>query len=339
MLMHFVLDPRALDRDCFDDPAYHLHVRGFLKGVYTSGLLLVDANGLLGGSVREFVRGLPPKVQPAIQTLLTELVKGPRSHLVECGLHVDAGQCGGNASIAARQLAERCKADALLSVNTSAPGAEGPRVYSLGSYLASPLEAELESMHVADPLDSLSDRDLDRLLQRVLRHARRVRIVDRQIGRGTNVIGFRDGIAYLVAKWRKHAHQSDQIQFLEIITAGARQPHPDTSRSAARRCHEANGTEIAAVQRDLGQWLREQLELNVRLIIKEDRQGIMHRRILETDRSVFTLDRGFDLFRPGGTALRRNWLEYASSSDRELAQCSALPNVRYTASGAFIGTE
>ena len=81
MLVSAVLDPSALDAECFD-ALYTIQTVDFLKGIQRNGLLIVDSENRLRDALVKQVKSLPIKPQQRLRFLIQELLLKKKSKRV-----------------------------------------------------------------------------------------------------------------------------------------------------------------------------------------------------------------------------------------------------------------
>jgi len=293
MLFSSVIDPEALNP--LPNESANLRARDglifFLRGVIANGIVFDDSRTRMLELVAKKVDEAGRR-DTQLGALFTEVLKLYKVRLpVPNGFPLEAE--GANALKATCDFG---KADCLLSRRSVALASKclvAPEDYSLSSFED---DRRAASEHAVS-LDRMSEKEREKFLERIFKHARWIRIYDKQIGRSQDVRHFRDGIAWLLKGRQRHGLFA--ADFLDIYTMAPRQDSRSNLRDWQRELEE-----------DLRQWLTRAFGLKVRIYFKADPDGIFHARYLQTNLACVQLDRGFDLFRRNGTLFFKNLIRF-----------------------------
>ena len=324
MLITAVLDPTAYHKNCFSNPGYRDNAEMFLRGIWTNGLLLVDSNGQLSDELQSAIETLPTSIGQSIAIWLQELLKNKRKRVIKsrCPKSVHSHQLIFN--VAQATTVDSVIASASTHKLLSRSCGLVVTILELSSYLGSSLERKRfnyeQGLH---RIDALPKSDVDEAFKRTTRFSSRLRFYDKQIGQGKNTSHFRKGISYILDIWKQSGYFQGLGQFdVEIITALKNSEVPK---------HTDNEAVYIKVVRELLDPLRDRYPAwNIDLKFKVDPDGIFHRRYLESQAVILEIDRGFDLFRPGGK-LKRNTLRLEPNAFEHLRECRALQDAEFLA--------
>jgi len=109
-----------------------------------------------------------------------------------------------------------------------------------------------------------------------------------------------------------------------IFTCQKRHIRPDEIDTAKENKARQNKEAYEIVVHDLLEPLKRKFSWPIKLVVKEDPQGIFHARHLETSYVRVLFDRGFDLFKDG--TLKRNIVKIDNGSYTHLRECRELPD-------------
>ena len=332
MLVSAVLDPSAFEADCFDD-LYTIHAEDLLKGIQENGLLIVDSGRRLQDALRDQVKSpaLPIAYRKRLQSLVEELLKNRKRRIVECA--APNSTSSDNLLEVACNLKTETETDGLIvgSENFELlrfdPKHSG-RVVPLSEYRDSDFEKERQRYCDGfGPIDMLSRSEVDEIVIRSIRFTKWLRFYDAYIGSGENTSRFRQGIEYVLSRWRERGFFASQqgVGNVEIFTCNAEQIRDDETEQARESKLERNRESHRKIVRELIEPLNEDFPWPVRLSVKDDPEGIFHARYLETQHAIIRVDRGFDLFNQEGE-FRRNFFTLNMVESSHLRECRDLPD-------------
>lgn len=332
MLMFAVLDPLAFEKDNFDNPAYSLQVKIFLKGVLSNGVLILDPNSQLKEKIMSFIEVVPIKYRQEVNILLEEIfLKNKKKKTICCHQKAFLNRNISDLREIAVAIKDHCNLDAIITnekgkLYLATKGMPISDVVTLESYDESNFEKKRKRFFGEMPsMDSLPVEEFNEVIIRVVKFARWIRFFDPYIGRGTNVQSFYKGIEHILSLGKDSSYFISQGNILVKIIAS-------DVMDDDRRPIEAieNGYEIVKSQL-LEKLKRKFPDFKIELIIKDDtKTRIMHARYLQTQISNIQFDPGFDIFKNLNNSdkeLRRLFVKIDNGSSEHLNECLQLPEI------------
>ena len=337
MLVSAVLDPSAFDAEYFDE-LYTIHAVDFLRGIQRNGLLIVDSRNRLRDALVKRVETLPIKFRQRLQILVEDLLLKKRSRrIIACFIPPDYTPSG-NLLDLAYHLKTSTKANAFVVGDDSLETLRSTQRYDediipLSEYRDSNFEAERRRYeNQVGPIDTLSESEVEELIIRSVRFAKRLWFYDAYIGTGNNTSRFRKGIEYILFLWKKHGVFASQqgVGNIEIFTCNAEQIRGDETDHAKESKLERNQESHRKIIRELIEPLNlnEDFPWPIKLSVKSDPDGIFHARYLEAQHAIIRIDRGFDLFKQNG-GFRRNFFTLNMAESSHLRECRDLPDATF----------
>jgi len=295
MLMTAVIQPESLDRDYFSILGYRDQAEMFFRGLESNGLILVDPDGRLLAELNSRVQALSTKDGQQIQIRLAELQKKQRRRIV----FVDRTICACPQSLSplhtALTVCQSCRPDTLIVDTKSQPQINAPQSASLtplGSYISSDYEKRRHYyLDQTPPIDKMAAGEFDDDIVRCTRFSQIVRIYDKQIGHGSSLGGFRQGIGRILALWVANAHFPKSSLAAEIYTC-------------VQKSREPVDVIYARIRDLLLHRLHREHGVRVTLFFKEDDASITHDRFLQTNSVALSFSKGFDYLNENGDLQR-----------------------------------
>lgn len=311
VLVYAVVSPNVFKAECFNEAGYDREVRQFFEGLFKNTRLIIDSDGRLLRDIENVISELPMKYRQFLDIYLDDLLKNCSSKTNRIVIKADREKCQTHAnqksSVCCKLVANATSPDALFiapeEIAEFGDGGAGLNVESMANYTLSDFERLREEFICRVPyLDKLNFDEFAELMRRATRFSVWIRIFDPQIGNGTNLSNFRNGIAAILRAWVDNAHFPPD--FVEIITRESEPLEENTDfhnfeekRANVRR---ANGR----IRDDLVKPLEGNNALKVRTRIKQDPNKDFHARHLQTQYVNILFERGFDFLGKDG-AFRR----------------------------------
>jgi hypothetical protein len=331
MLMTVVIDPDVFEAAEFAQPLYRGQAELLFRGLQTNGLVLVDPTGRLWEEVLERLEKLPSKLGQQLVIRAQELAKNKRSKIIKVDPQVCQVEPSFDLFTSVRKIAEACKADTMIvtsqgKADLQRDGQGVGAITVMSTYLESAWESERHNfLELQEPIDRLPKDRMDDLLIRCLRFTKWIRIYDKQIGKGYRAGHFLRGIEYILNLWRNHCHwQVKNDFFVEIITCPRHKIFGDEGAIKIEEKTEENRRAWKLVLDGVIEPLKAYNLWGVKWSVKDDCDGIMHARYLQTQSAVVLFDRGFDLFDMNGS-VKRNELKVMNVRHEHLEECRRLP--------------
>lgn len=332
MLMFAVLDPLAFEKDNFDNPAYSLQIKIFLKGVLSNGVLILDPNSQLKEKIMSLIEVVPIKYRQQVNILLEEIfIKNKKRKTICCHQKAFSNKNISDLREIVAVIKDHCSLDAIITnqkgnLYLATKGISVSDVVTLESYDESSFEEKRKRFFEEMPsMDSLPIEEFNEVIIRIVKFARWIRFFDPYIGKGTNVQSFYKGIEHILNLWNDYGYFISQNNLLvEIIASDVMDDD--------RRPIEAikNGYEIVESQL-LKKLKRKFPEFKIELSIKDDtKTRIMHARYLQTQISNIQFDPGFDIFsnlNNSDKELRRLLVKIDNGGSEHLKECRQLPEI------------
>ncbi len=335
MLVSAVLDPAAFDAEYFD-ALYTIQAEDFLHGISRNGILIVDSERRLQDSLSRKAESFPIK-RNRLKILLTELLKDKSKRVAVHPVSLR------NASLVelldlAYHLKTDTKADVLIVGKKSLETLKTDRRFSqcvvpLAEYRDSDFEKDRRRYeNGVEHIDGLPKSEVADLIIRAVRFTKWLRFYDAYIGFGENTSRFREGIEYILSLWEEHgffASQQGSIS-VEIFTSSTTQVRHDETAHAKRSKLQRNQDNYRKINRELMERLKGRFPpwWQIKLLVKDDPDGIFHARYMETQHAVIGVERGFDLFKQNGE-FQRNFFTLNMAARSHLKECRNLPDADF----------
>jgi hypothetical protein len=287
MIMSSVVDPSSFNVSCFKTPGYRNQAESFFRGIWDNGVLVVDGDAYLQDKLIEKIKNLPSKVGQQLLIRITDLLMEknkkvvrlnnlglPKKDLLELAYNVKTEGRADGLVLSDRGLAR-----------LQGKGAKDPSLIPLSDYSNSEYEARRHhSMDGMRTIDQMPGSEVEKLIGRAIKYSRWLRFYDKQIGKGTNLPGFRRGISLILDIWKKDGYfaSRNEVEYIEIISK-----HSD--KQAAKRIKRSL---VNPLMRDHG--------YDIRLSLKR-MDKFPHPRYLQTRQGVFLFEAGFDFVETNGT--------------------------------------
>lgn len=331
MLMSVVIDPAVFEEAEFAHPLYRGQAELLFRGLQCNGLLLVDPGGMLWEEILDRLEKLPDKLGQQLRIRAQELGKNKRSKVIRVNPQVCQLPPNTERAKAVRRIAEACKADSLIVTSQGKAdllkdGLAAGAMTLMSSYLESAWESDRHNfLELQEPIDRIPKDRMDELLIRCLRFTKWIRIYDKQIGKGNRTGNFLRGIEYILQLWLSHCHwQVKSDLFVEITTCPRHRIFGDEGATKIKEKKDENSRAWKKVVDDIIEPLKARFPFGVKAFAKDDCDGIMHARYLQTQSAIVLFERGFDLFGPNG-AVKRNELKVMNVRHEHLEECRRLP--------------
>lgn len=321
MLVSTVVLPESFSANHFADPTYHLNMEVLLRGIDTNGVILVDAEETLYQQMCDHVEPLATVGKgKTTHALFEELLKKRRQKVVrfvktECSFNP-----GRTPSDVAACVATRCKADSLLTDSSNhaqmvtATGGCMP-VIPITDYIGSTIEAERRRwMESLPSLDRMAAGEFDKHIVGATRFSRWLRFYDKQIGKGTSLTRFRNGMERILNVWVSAAHFPKNQLSIELFTVSDESQFKQLEPSVAY--HRVRG--------DLVEPLQQQIGIPIKLSVKRDPDSKCHPRHLQTQSLAIMFEKGFDIL-DGSGALCRTFMTTGGDFNTHLQEFRQLP--------------
>lgn len=210
--MSAVIQPEVFDRAHFATPGYRAQAEEMLKGMKDNCLVISDPNRRLLTEITDRILSLSTKDGQQLQIKWTELKKN-NPHRV---MIADESACRCSLPLTLLETAtvvhNALRTDTLIvegNGSNALPAASGHQANSLtplGVYTNSDFECRRRYLLNELPdIDELKTGEFDDLMIQLTRFAKRLRFYDKQIGKGGNIRGFRDGIGRILKLWTTNA--------------------------------------------------------------------------------------------------------------------------------------
>lgn len=293
MLMTAVIQPDVFDQSHFTTPGYRDQAETLLRGLISNALILSDPNCRLLRELIDRAQLLRPKEGQQIRIRLEELQKNRRSRVViaertRCSCPTSLSTLETCCSVHSCLEADTLILDAASRTKLLATGAEPNRLTLLSEYISSNFEQQRrDCLEEMPPIDQMAPGEFEQHLIRLVRFSRRLRLFDKQIGKGS-VGGFRTGIGRILALWVKHSHYPRSELNAEIYTC-------------VRKTHEPPEVIHNRILDNLIQRLVAESQIPISLYFKEDDESLTHDRFLQTDFMPVSFSKGFDFLKENGS--------------------------------------
>lgn len=176
------------------------------------------------------------------------------------------------------------------------------------------------------PLDKMKDDERDKFLRGLLRFAPNICIYDRQIGRAAKDLRrFYAGINWFLDGWKRHRLAGAKRELVEIFTAAPNSLDGNERGHELERKQRENRVARDLVQQDLIEPLSSNHSVTVRLLWKNDPEGIFHARHIQTTTTCVLVERGFDIFR-SDRSWQRTIVKCGRADSDHLTECRGLRN-------------
>jgi hypothetical protein len=321
MLMAATVVPGVFSPGRFADPAYHLNLEVFLRGIDSNGVVLVDAEERLYEKLCDAVEPLAGIGKgKTSHTLFEELLKKRRQKVVRFVKTICSFDESRPDDDVAASLAQQCKADALIvespeSAASAVALAGSTTVIPLAQYIESGVETERRRCCEALPsLDQMAAGEFDRVIVNVTRFSKWLRFYDKQIGKGTGLSRFRRGLARMLQLWIDSAHFPKADLSVELFTVVDESQYRQLEPSVAY--HRVKGDLVDALQQDFG--------IPIKVSFKRDNDSICHARHLQTQSIAVLFERGFDFVGDNGS-LSRAFIKVDGACVSHLQEYRRLP--------------
>ena len=333
MLVSAVLDPSVFEVEDFDE-LYMIQAEDFLQGIWRNGVLIVDSGRKLQEDLFEKAESLPGTGKgERLRILLTDLLK-EKSKRVAVRLVSLSNASPLNLLELTCDLKKDTEADVLILGDENFETLRfNPKyndgIVKLSTYRDSDFEKERQGYcDGLGPIDMLSRSEVDEIVIRSIRFSKRLRFYDKYIAIADNTSDFLNGIKYILSLWRDHGFFASQqgIGELEIFT-GTEHIREDEESHAKERKLARRQENYQKVKRELMGWLKRETPQwwQVKLVVKDDPDGIFHARYLETQHTIIRIDRGFDLFNQENR-FQRNFFTLNMAEASHLKECRELPD-------------
>ena len=294
MLMTAVVQPEVFDRHHFATPGYRDQAEMMFRGFQSNGLLILDPNARLLKEIEDRIRLLSTKDGQQLQIRLEEIHKSGRKRFVIA----DRTACPCPTSLTlletAKMVHSKVHADTLIvdDVSEAALLTDGypPNCLTLLSrYIPSDFERRRhECLDEMPPINEMEPVEFDHHITQVVRFSTMLRFYDKQIGKGGNINGFREGIGRILKLWTANAHFPHSKLSVEIYTC-------------FHKTHEASDVVYKRLLDSLVRRLVADNLVPITLHLKNDPQSITHDRFLQTDSVPVLFGKGFDFINNDGT--------------------------------------
>ena len=297
MLISTVVLPESFSESLFADPTYHINMELFLRGIDTNGLILVDTGNRLYQQMCDNVELLKShKKGKTIHALFEELIKKQRQKIIRFVFVKTADISNPNLQPAdvALSVAIECGVGYIITNLANHPkiiADGGVQVLPVTNYSASSLEHERRNYVSELPsLDTMAGGEFDKLISDATRYSRWLRFYDKQIGKGTSLGRFRQGMERILNRWVHSAHFPLADLSVELLTVVDESQHKVHDPSVA----------FYRVKHDLVDSLHNQFNIPIRLSVRRDPDSKMHARFLQTQSLAILFERGFDILGNNG---------------------------------------
>jgi hypothetical protein len=297
MLMTAVIQPEAFDRAHFTTPGYRDQAEMLLRGMESNGLLILDPNCRLLKEINDRVALLSTKDGQQLQIRLAEIQKNERRRV----LAAEGTKCSCPTSISLLETAKAVHAsshtdtiiaDAGSCSQLRSSGHPANGVTPLEAYISSDFERHRHyCLDQIPPIDKMAPGEFDNQMIRVIRFAKRLRFYDKQIGKGSNLGGFRRGIGRVLSLWVANAHYPRPALSAEIYTC-------------VQKTHDTTDNVHSKILASLVRKLASENGLRITFYFKEDSPSLTHDRFLQTDSVPVYFSKGFDYTDEDGTLHR-----------------------------------
>ena len=306
MILCGVVEPESLEEKNFEGDLYGEGMKQFLQNIIRRGVIVIDSDKVLKSRLRDKVQYIPPKYQPAVTQLLSELFK-MKNRVVACNktkwknssIHTIGDITKFNAvdGVFCRPNQVKRLKDQYVSARD--------RTSSFGSYFNSPFEErnkDLESR--PSSIKKLSEYEFEGLLRPVLRHTSTLSFFDQYIGKGSSPSNFERGISLIVRAWNRSSNIPAAERKINIYTLTSERVYkspPNGQRSKSQSMVEDAIENVQdKVVRPLIDAYNVPINLNVKQANSPSERKDAHARYLETDNFIIHFERGFDIFHSDG---------------------------------------
>jgi hypothetical protein len=298
-----------------------MQVHLFFDALQSNAVLLVDPRAILFEDIHCAIEKLGIKFRQRLMVHLTELRKDLRQKRNRrTVVKVDQSKYGMDQNYDSLQkcleVAKASGADAVFlseeEIGIVSQNGVDVQVERMSEYYDTKFEEKRRAFVEGLPsLDKMQPKEFDDLVVRATRFSKWLRIYDKQIGKSSSPNTFDNfgrGLERILRLWIQHCHFSPD--FFEIITVSeSRHGGHETNRSVRKQLLK----------------LGEKLEIENRVSIKQDENGIFHDRFFQTQTIPVELERGFDFQKKDG-GMRRSWLKVAYDREEHLQECRNLPD-------------
>lgn len=297
MLMTAVIQPEAFDKTHFATPGYRDQAEMLLRGIQSNGLLILDPNYRLLKEMNDRVTALSTKDGQQLQIRLAELQKNDRCRVLaaersKCPCSTSLSLCETASTVHVRSNTDTMIVDVGWYSQLQTTEHLTAKVTPLASYISSEFERQrYRFLELLPPIDKMAPGEFDDHMIRLTRFAKRLRFYDKQIGHGSSLGGFRNGIGKILSLWVANAHFPLNKLSAEIYTC-------------VQRTNDPPDVVHARISQSLVQRIANDNHIPIRFFFKKDSPTLTHDRYLQTDSVPVSFSKGFDYLEQDGTLHR-----------------------------------
>ncbi len=251
MIVTAIVDPTALDSKYWkNNKPYQVQIERFLSDILVNGLLISDQKKRLLHELGNKIRSIPKA-----KILFEEIEKNKR--VIKCK-HPTHHQKTWRICCELEQHQSPdviiTGKDHLVDIRTNISESQ---VITFDTYLNSDFKKKRDGYLIVKPLHELRFSECEDLFTRVIQFASKIRIYDKQIGKGKNLLGFSKGISFILRLWKEADSYCNKTVEVEIYTFQA-----DHGYTENAHCQETAETRI---DKDLVGKLKKDFELPLKL--------------------------------------------------------------------------
>jgi hypothetical protein len=303
----------------FATPGYRDQAEILLRGLESNGLLLADSDSRLLDALDDRLRKLSTKDGQQLQIRFAELRKRPGHRLVLVDpTRCDTRECSDQHQVA-RKICAKCFADTVILDEPTFQeyqirGLPCDSFTSLSNYISSSLElARRRFMEQLPFADQMAAGEFDELMVRSVRFSKSLRFFDKQIGKGSSLGRFKEGLGKILRLWTSDCHFPISTLRAELFTC-------------VQATHEPEPVIYKKVVEEIAQPLSTESRVPITLYWKEDSARISHDRYLQSDNVALSFSKGFDFI--DGGSLQRCKIQIDNGAALHLAEYRKLKDRR-----------
>ena len=200
MLITAIVHPSVFNPTLISSDLHRNNLIGFLRGILSNGLILVDEERKLLAGWKTFLSGTGASTD-RVRICVEELLKRGQTRLIINSKLLFGGAIDPIERHGFLDFYQRCRADGIV-VSSGDGTATG--LVPIATYNESEFEARRIELNQNHQLDNISREAADEMFIRTTRFSKLLRFYDRQIGQGErNLPNFKRGIEYIVGLWQK----------------------------------------------------------------------------------------------------------------------------------------